>query len=438
MADDEATVVTVRRVEARAERRLVLEHHDLGACADGEVAPVVRHPHRRGQRPEVRVEAVTGVAHHHDASGLVGGDDERRADALEQRAGTSRCAASRTAPAPTAPPWAVSRPQSDVSADRAEPSSPRREAWRAGAPGVGRRSRRWGRGRCAARLANTSSARVPRRDDGGDERRELVGVAAPLVGVRRVERVARVRERLGELVVPVDVEERTQALDLGEGIGHELVVRRHAPSVAVERGEVVEQGVDGVGPLPRHHVTERAVGQIAPPRCEQQRPRRAVPAGEVARGDELLRPPRVEHARDRLAGRGTGRRTARRERVGEERDAQRVLRRLLEETGRAAARFAVAVAHARREALLEVRDNAVGGVGGVETVRVPVVRGRGERGDALDHLVALAADGGEAGRALQRLEQEARSRTRRAHDEHRVDDARRAVEQRRSWRCSRG
>ena len=129
-------------------------------------------------------------------------------------------------------------------------------------------------------VANTSPRVLGGGRDHVDVRLELVGVATPLVGVRRVERVARVRQRLGEIVVPVDVEERAEALDLGERISHQLVVGRDAPTVRPRSRRSSSRTSTVVAHCRATISAERATVELTPTRGEQQRPRRPIPARE--------------------------------------------------------------------------------------------------------------------------------------------------------------
>ena len=81
----EAGVVPAGRLELGRDRRDVDVFPDLHRRADGQPIAVQRQAHRRLERAEVGVEVVPLVADHHQLARLVGRDQERGAQAAEQR-----------------------------------------------------------------------------------------------------------------------------------------------------------------------------------------------------------------------------------------------------------------------------------------------------------------------------------------------------------------
>src|SRR3546814_3990106 len=79
-----------------------------------------------------------------------------------------------------------------------------------------------------------------------------------------------------------------------------------------------------------------------------------------------------------------------------------------------------AIAQLVQEALAQLRDDLVIGVAREQAVGIEIAPRRVERGNALDQAVAFVADGEHAGRRCQGFEQQGRTRTRRADDEHRA------------------
>ena len=259
-------------------------------------------------------------------------------------------------------------------------------------------------------------------------RLELVGVAAPLVGMGRVERVPRVRA-----AAPTRSSSHSRSRNSQRRSDLRPADRRRAGrSCATHHrsGSSASRSSSSTSVAVAHcAATISASGspdELAPPRREQQRPRRAVPSGERRVGDEPPRPPGVEHAADRLARVAVEVHEARvGERRGEERDPQRVLRGLLEHphgTTRRHVPVAVAQLGRRTRARNAARPSAGVASAAVEPIRVPVVRRGLEPGDRLDHVVALAADREQPRRACERLEQQRAARARRRHDEDRLLD----------------
>ena len=84
-AGQEAGVVPAGRVELGGDGRDVDELPDLDRGADGQPAAVEGQAHRGLEGAEVGVEVVPLVADHHELAGLVGGDQQRRAELPQQR-----------------------------------------------------------------------------------------------------------------------------------------------------------------------------------------------------------------------------------------------------------------------------------------------------------------------------------------------------------------
>ena len=84
-AGQEAGVVPAGRVEPGGDGRDVDELPDLDRGADGEPVAVEGQAHRGLEGAEVGVEVVPLVADHHELAGLVGGDQQRRAELPQQR-----------------------------------------------------------------------------------------------------------------------------------------------------------------------------------------------------------------------------------------------------------------------------------------------------------------------------------------------------------------
>ena len=84
-AGQEAGVVPAGRVELGGHGRDVDELPDLDLGADGQPVAGQGHAHRRLEGAEVGVEVVPLVADHHELAGLVGGDQERRAELPQER-----------------------------------------------------------------------------------------------------------------------------------------------------------------------------------------------------------------------------------------------------------------------------------------------------------------------------------------------------------------
>ena len=84
-AGQEAGVVPAGRVELGGHGRDVDEFPDLDLGADGQPVAGQGHAHRRLEAAEVGVEVVPLVADHHELAGLVGGDQQRRAELPQQR-----------------------------------------------------------------------------------------------------------------------------------------------------------------------------------------------------------------------------------------------------------------------------------------------------------------------------------------------------------------
>ena len=84
-AGQEAGVVPAGRVELGGHGRDVDVLPDLDRGADGQPVAGQGHAHRGLEGAEVGVEVVPLVADQHELAGLVGGDQERRAELPQQR-----------------------------------------------------------------------------------------------------------------------------------------------------------------------------------------------------------------------------------------------------------------------------------------------------------------------------------------------------------------
>jgi hypothetical protein len=84
-ARQEAGVVSPGRFELGGHGRDVDEFPDLDLGADGQPVTGQSHAHRRLEAAEVGVEMVPLVADQHELSGLVGGDQQRRAELPQKR-----------------------------------------------------------------------------------------------------------------------------------------------------------------------------------------------------------------------------------------------------------------------------------------------------------------------------------------------------------------
>ena len=227
--------------------------------------------------------------------------------------------------------------------------------------------------------------------------------------------------------VPRETDEPAQPLDLGLRLGDQPVVARHAPALAGQLRQVVEEVAGGVGPLLGDDLGERLAAQAAPPRDEQQGPRLPGPSRELGIRHEAARPPGVEHRGERLARVAVEVDEARiRECRCQERYAQGVLGCLLEQPELCLARrrrFPVAVTQRREERLLEPRGSVGVRVGRDEAVGLEAAPRRVQSFDPFDDAVAFAADRPRARRQRERLEQQRAAGARRADDEHRPMDA---------------
>jgi hypothetical protein len=187
--------------------------------------------------------------------------------------------------------------------------------------------------------------------------------------------------------------------------------------------------------LPRHHLLEGEAAQAAPSRDEEQRPGKAIPAGKVGVGHQGLGAPGLDGAADgqpwiaedvdeARVGKGGG----------QERHAQRVARRHLDQTEAPRAdrrRLAVTIADPVAQQGLEVADHGGIGVFGEEAVGVEPALFRRQRRDAVEDRMALAAEGHGAGGQGQGLEEQRGAGARWRHDEDRpIEDRHRS-----SWRA---
>ena len=84
-AGQEAGVVPAGRVELGRHGRDIDELPDLDLGADGQPVAGQGHAHRGLEAAEVGVEVVPLVADHHELAGLVGGDQQRRAELPQKR-----------------------------------------------------------------------------------------------------------------------------------------------------------------------------------------------------------------------------------------------------------------------------------------------------------------------------------------------------------------
>ena len=89
-AGQEAGVVPAERVELGGDGRDVDELPDLDLGAEGQPVAGQGHAHRGLEGAEVRVEVVPLIPDQHELAGLVGGDQERRAELPQQRGEVGR------------------------------------------------------------------------------------------------------------------------------------------------------------------------------------------------------------------------------------------------------------------------------------------------------------------------------------------------------------
>jgi hypothetical protein len=123
--------------------------------------------------------------------------------------------------------------------------------------------------------------------------------------------------------------------------------------------------------LRRDDLRQRLADERLPTGRQQQRPVRQRPARQhAAIGLEAPRQPGLDHARQHLPRIAIQEHEARlRKRLQQERDAQRVLRRLLEHAQRRGLRrVAVAIAHAFMETASQLRHHFRYGIGGIEAI----------------------------------------------------------------------
>src|SRR5581483_1285898 len=257
--------------------------------------------------------------------------------------------------------------------------------------------------------------------------------AAPLGRIGRRHRRARDLKRgRGERAQPLaerHAGEAAQALERRARIGHQLVIVDDAQPLGVARLQIVERRAVGRLPLVRRDLFQRPPVERAPAGRQEQRPRRAAPARQRRARDEPAAAPRLDDAAQVLRRRAIQEDDARVGKRGqEERHAQRVLRRLLDEAHLARAIGGREVEPARvvaRAQLGEKRGVQRGDVlrrrvGGGQAIRLEAAPIGGQRRHALDHAVTLVADGPRLVGRRQQLEQERAPRARRGDDEDRL------------------
>ena len=226
-----------------------------------------RHAHRAREAAEVGVEPSPSPRTSDERAALVGGDAQRDAELVEQlRERAENTLSNASSPA--------SRSLAAVGGAGAGAVG--------GGPG---RGGRWTASCARARMrggsAKNSWARSATPASGSQNGSSSAALRRHFSGRGRVERVARQRERVGELEVAVDAAERAEPLDLGLRVGEELVVARHAPLLGVERSRSSRSSVVR-SPTARDDLGQRRAPPGRATRDEQERPRRSVPAGQVA------------------------------------------------------------------------------------------------------------------------------------------------------------
>ena len=158
---------------------------------------------------------------------------------------------------------------------------------------------------------------------------------APFVRIGLRHGVARQRQTGIERPVPDEIDGGAQARDLGSA--DRRSARRSAPRARArrQRREIVEQRCASSPAIARRRFRQRLAGQLAPARRQQQRPRRPAPAGQTRISAEAAGLPCLDHARQHFADVAI---QIYKVRLGkharEERNAQRILRRLFQHAQR--------------------------------------------------------------------------------------------------------
>src|SRR5258708_10923648 len=114
--------------------------------------------------------------------------------------------------------------------------------------------------------------------------------------------MSRKRQPANDLLVPADLGESAESLDFLSRIGEDVGVGRRRPAIAVEGGQIVENGLVSGRPLRGGDLRERLADEVAPAGNQQKRPGKAGPAGKVRIHCKSSRSPSVENAADVLAG----------------------------------------------------------------------------------------------------------------------------------------
>jgi hypothetical protein len=250
----------------------------------------------------------------------------------------------------------------------------------------------------ARRIAAREKVAGPRRNGFGSREHggQRLLVPAPFLGIRRGEGRGGVRERRRRLV-EIDLSELGHRGERGGGVLDQAGVVDRAHPLGGQPLEVVEERRLHLRPLVGDDLGQGRPAQLAPLGRQRKRPRRTVPTRQLRIGHEPTRLPGVDHAAQGLTRLPI---EIDEERPGEdrvqERDPQRVLRRLLEHPHPVDVRWQGLI-RAIAQLLQEGTAKALGrdrrGVGSGQAVGVEAARRGMQAGNGLDQAVALTADG---------------------------------------------